>query len=481
VPLRVEAPVLSADEQRWLAEAQSWVKASRTGLEHMRLDLDLLKPGPASQEPPGAATEQDLLETARSAALISRVEPSLRAAVEQRQPPNASAQDMQRLLRIIWRYGGWAMLIQKAKQAGEPPEIAFWRNLLEQTRPLWTGLGRSPIKTDRPLIYRWTERLFGLRGVLELASAEVDLLTTAYADASLDSELTLLWWDRELAPAAWRQPNPLFAGTQAGPSSPPILMVSRLDAPTADLAKNLVDKALRAERDGLRGTVYLDARGLPSARPTDTYGHYDQSLRDAAELLKRSSDYRVVLDNSEKTFSLPGEAPDVALYIGWYRLRSYEDAFVFNHGSIGYHMASAEAISVHDQGERGWCKNALERGIAVTLGSVGEPYLDAFPEPAQFVRLLLAGKYSLAEIYYLTSRYVSWRMVLFGDPLYNPKRGKATTDPASPSSLPIAPSDQPFSDPVAQLAQLRRVQEEHRAKLIHMLREAERGTSKTSE
>jgi hypothetical protein len=95
--------------------------------------------------------------------------------------------------------------------------------------------------------------------------------------------------------------------------------------------------------------------------------------------------------------------------------------------------------------------------------------------------LLLTGKYSLAEIYYLTSRYVSWRMVLLGDPLYNPKRGKATTDPASPSSLPIAPSDQPFSDPVAQLAQLRRVQEEHRAKLIHMLREAERGTSKTSE
>lgn len=54
-------------------------------------------------------------------------------------------------------------------------------------------------------------------------------------------------------------------------------------------------------------------------------------------------------------------------------------------------MASAEAVTVHDRNERGWRKNALERGIAATLGSVGEPYLDAFPEPARFTALLLTG------------------------------------------------------------------------------------------
>jgi hypothetical protein len=144
-------------------------------------------------------------------------------------------------------------------------------------------------------------------------------------------------------------------------------------------------------------------------------------------------------------------------------------------------MASAEAVSVRDRSERGWCKNALERGITATLGSVGEPYLDAFPEPAEFVKLVLTGKYSLVESYYLTSRYVSWRMVLFGDPLYNPFRSRSMVLPPSSTSLPIAPSDRPLSDTGVQLTRLRRVQEERRAKLVDILLEAERRMKQTSE
>jgi uncharacterized protein (TIGR03790 family) len=37
VPLRIEAPVLSEDENRWLAEAQSLVKTSRARLEQFAL------------------------------------------------------------------------------------------------------------------------------------------------------------------------------------------------------------------------------------------------------------------------------------------------------------------------------------------------------------------------------------------------------------------------------------------------------------
>jgi len=140
-------------------------------------------------------------------------------------------------------------------------------------------------------------------------------------------------------------------------------------------------------------------------------------------------------------------------------------------------MASAEAITVHDHRERGWCKNALERGIAATLGSIGEPYLDAFPEPARFTTLLLTGKYSLAEVYYLTSRYVSWRMVLFGDPLYNPMQGRSqTTHP--PPSLPIPPSERPLGDPSAKLAQKHREQKDQMATLVKLLLDAEAARAK---
>ena len=161
-----------------------------------------------------------------------------------------------------------------------------------------------------------------------------------------------------------------------------------------------------------------------------------------------------------------GEAPDVALYIGWYRLRSYEDAFSFNPGAIGYHIASGEAVSLHDPDEPGWCKNALEHGITATLGSIGEPFLDSFPAPKDFIALLLTGRYTLVEAYYLTTRYVSWRMVLVGDPLYNPWRDKGYTT-AEVQPLLIPPSDLKFPDPV-------KVREQYRSQLQTALAQAER-------
>jgi len=488
VPLRIDAPILSKEEKAWLTEAQSWVKASRTRLGHIRSAFEQMTPGLPQSDDSTNIPAQEILEMARTVAFLPHVNQAWRAAVEhvQRLPPSESERALPELLQLTQQYGGWGILLQKGTGTARPdistdnPTMAAWRRLLEQTSPYWEGFGREPIRSQRQLIYRWTEQLFGLRGALELASAEVDLLTYTYADASLDSELSLLWWDRNLYPVAWRWANPLFQNSALNPDDLPVLMVSRLDGPTAELAKRLADQALQAEHSGLQGTVYFDARGLRTKDATDTYGVYDQSLRDAAEVVKQHSTYHVVLDDAETTLSQPGSAPDVALYIGWYKLRAYEDAFTFKPGAIGYHMASAEAITVHDRGERGWCKNALEHGIAATLGSVGEPYLDAFPEPARFTALLLTGKYSLAEVYYLTSRYVSWRMVLFGDPLYNPMRGRSRPTANSAMSLPVSPSERPLGDPPTRLAQKHRKQKDQMARLVELLLEAEASRAKSA-
>jgi uncharacterized protein (TIGR03790 family) len=483
VPLRVEAPDLSPDEREWLADARRRVNAGRIALEQLQQTLERIAPSSAEPEDRRFDAAQDLLETARTAVLLRRVDRAWQAAVQhaQRLPREESERVLRTVLSLGYHYGGWAVIAQKRPAGGERPlsdtrQMAAWRSLLEQTGPLWSAFARAPVRYQRPLIYRWAERLFGVRGVLDMASAEVDLLTMAYADASFDSELSLLWWDRDLYPVAWRLANPLFQDSAANQHDLPVLMVSRLDAPTAALAKGLVDKALQAERSGLKGTVYFDARGLPSKGSTDTYGLYDQSLRDAAEAVRRHSEYRVVLDDGPETLSTPGAAPDTALYIGWYKLRAYEDVFTFTPGAIGYHMASAEAMSVHDPTERGWCKNALERGITATLGSVGEPYLDAFPEPAQFTRLLLTGQYSLVEVYYLTSRYVSWRMVLFGDPLYNPMRGRSSATLLSSTAWPSSPSERPFGDPTTRSAEALRRQRDRIESLVAILTQAEQAT-----
>jgi hypothetical protein len=262
-----------------------------------------------------------------------------------------------------------------------------------------------------------------------------------------------------------------------------MLMVSRLDAPTPALAMQMVDRALAAEYSGLDGTVYIDTRGIHAPPTPLSIAAYDQNMRELAELFRRVTSYPVVLEETERTFQA-GAAPNVAVYVGWYRLRAYEDAFTFNPGALGYHIASGEAISVHDPHERGWCKNALERGITATLGPNSEPYLDAFPLPGEFFGLLLTGKYSLVEAYYLTTRYVSWRMILFGDPLYNPWRGKnlatvehITLQPAlgkTAVELPTGPAERPFPDPLQAMQQWQQRQHDLLAQVDALLHELAR-------
>src|SRR5262249_27057907 len=80
-------------------------------------------------------------------------------------------------------------------------------------------------------------------------------LSHADSHAALDSELTLLWWD-SYERGRW-QPNLLNFQVPESERQrkPPILMVSRLDGPTAAIAKRLVDQAVEVERKGLSGKV----------------------------------------------------------------------------------------------------------------------------------------------------------------------------------------------------------------------------------
>ncbi|UCD35326.1 MAG: TIGR03790 family protein [Nitrospiraceae bacterium] len=234
--------------------------------------------------------------------------------------------------------------------------------------------------------------------------------------AAVDSELALV-----LSPdyplAGWL-PNPGYLPArgkvaQAGR----VLMVSRLDGPTPELAQGLVRTAVKVEKQGLSGTFYLDARGLTGE---GSYGQFDEDIRRTARILSPGV-VPVVLDNRPALFG-PGEAPSAALYCGWYSLAQYRDAFQWAEGAVGYHVASAEATSLHDQKGKYWVKSMIERGVIATLGPVSEPYLQSFPPPSLFFPLLMTGKYALAEVFAMTSPVLSWRMILVGDPLYNPFR-----------------------------------------------------------
>ncbi len=239
--------------------------------------------------------------------------------------------------------------------------------------------------------------------------------------AAVDSELALSMLD-DYPLSGWIA-NPYFLpniGKDGLFSKNSVLLVSRLDAPSKEIVRRMIDDGLSVEKGRLKGVGYFDARGLAqnknSARIQGGYERYDFSLLRAAEMVEQKMP--VVVDNSSTLFPQKS-CPSAALYCGWYSYGRYIDSFGWKRGAIGYHIASAECASLHQRGVRYWCPQMLANGAAATVGPVYEPYVEGFPLPEIFFAMLIQGM-SLGEAYLVSLPFISWQMVLLGDPLYQP-------------------------------------------------------------
>jgi uncharacterized protein (TIGR03790 family) len=260
-----------------------------------------------------------------------------------------------------------------------------------------------------------------VKAELKSINDKLSILTGASGRSSFDSELALVL-EENYAISGWI-PNPYFIGFRDEKNlvnKDNVLMVSRLDGPSVATVKRIIQDSIKAEKNGLQGTAYFDARwAMPKKQKLSGYAFYDNSIHLAADRIRESNLLPVVVNNSKELFQ-PGEAPDAALYCGWYSLANYVDAFIWKPGAVGYHIASSECVTLKKRNSRVWCKMMLEKGIAATIGPVGEPYVEAFPIPEVFFGLLIDGNLSLAECYQISLPYLSWKMVLIGDPLYRP-------------------------------------------------------------
>jgi len=240
---------------------------------------------------------------------------------------------------------------------------------------------------------------------------EIGRVSGKETNASVDSELSMvLFQPYDLY--RW-QPN-MLRGDVLGLGFR-TLMVSRLDGPSYEIIKGLIDKALKVEETGLKGIAYIDSRGF---KQRDLYGYFDQSLRDLGAFIRSSTKMPIKAEQTGQLFA-PGSCPQTAVYCGWYSLKKYVDAFDFVDGAVGFHIASFEAQQLRDPNSSTWCAAMLADGITATLGAVNEPYLHAFPPPNIFFAELIKGG-CLVEAYYHTKPFNSWQFVLIGDPLYRP-------------------------------------------------------------
>ena len=361
--------------------------------------------------------------------------------------------ETQQFQQQILAAGGFSMFVnvlgQAANRAPADQQQAIQLQLA-QIQGRLTGLteARNTMEGMPPNVQRDASILgvlsatTGRLGQLGWIDSQLELIAKNETAASFDSELSLILWP-EYDLLRW-QPNFLHFRYDNSELRNVLrtIMVSRLDGPTVEIARGLVDKAIAAETAGVQGNIYLDPRGLatlesPAPAP-GSYEEYDIALIKAEKLLTQQTALPVHVNRDAALFQ-PGECPESVFYCGWYSLANYVDAFDWAPGAIGYHLASSEAATLHDVESNVWCKKMLEDGITATMGPVYEPYLSAFPHPDNFFPLLMTGKYSLVECYYRTQPLNSWMMVLIGDPLYNPCKNKPLLEPGSlPAGLAIS-------------------------------------------
>jgi uncharacterized protein (TIGR03790 family) len=237
--------------------------------------------------------------------------------------------------------------------------------------------------------------------------------------AAVDSELSVLPTLDPKVPLTGPLRNPCYGTTNASWFDPTngLLMVARLDGPSEDIARQLVDKAIDAETNGLWGRAYFDLRGLTGG----PYKMGDDWIAAAAEISRRYG-FETVVDKQPETFPEAFPMSQIALYAGWYDW-NVSGPFTrpnveFMPGAFAYHLQSFSAQSLRTT-NKSWCGPLLAAGATATMGCVDEPYLEGTPNVELFFARWLSG-FSFGEAAYDCQETLSWQTTVIGDPLYRP-------------------------------------------------------------
>lgn len=416
VPLRIAGKKATQAERDEVAAIKQQLEAVRKELPPIVAALERL----AAEIDPKFAVErgEELDELGRRAdAAMQVIGTGLRSIPQQQK----QIEILTRLGRIVLDFTGPTKLGEMFKGAlppelGSPGNDPNWRESANRLREQVESLSdRRFDPAAREQIREIMREGFGAFGLAHLLQAQIDYLETDGTAAAFDSELALLWWS--FYPRSKWQVNPLHYRAK-GVRTNPVLMTARLDAPREQLVREMILDSFKAERDGLEGKIVIDSRGI-KLKPGDGYGIYDQTLRNLRNILSDRTAMRVHFDDRPDTLG-PHTVTDVALYVGWYKLRHYVPSFGFNPGAVGFHVASLEMVSLRGERETGWVQGLLRSNVSATLGAVAEPYLHSFPPADEFFPLLLTGELPLAEVYWRTNPMTSWMINIIGDPLYTP-------------------------------------------------------------
>lgn len=291
------------------------------------------------------------------------------------------------------------------------------------------GTNGQPPRTERRVVesrIRYAVLCYGVPWRItpdrSLAEAEAEKMRPELRrnEAAVDTELACLPLSERPYLLSGPLPNPFYQTTNPAALHPTngVLLVSRLDGPTADVARGLVDKALQAEADGLWGRAYVDLRGRVDA----PMQHGEDLMRNTAELC-RFLGFETVADTNGGVFPASFPMSQIAFYAGWYSEHVAgpfaQPSVEFMPGAFAYHLHSFSGANLHSVTQH-WVGPFLAKGATITMGSVDEPYLGGTPDVAVFAARLTFQGFTFGEAAYAAQNVLSWQTTIVGDPLYRP-------------------------------------------------------------
>jgi uncharacterized protein (TIGR03790 family) len=238
--------------------------------------------------------------------------------------------------------------------------------------------------------------------------------------ASVDSELAWLPMVENKMRLTGPMNNWTYGATNAASLSPTngILLVTRLDGPSADIAMGLVKKSIEAEQNGLWGRAYFDARSI-------TDPHYkvgDDWILTGAELCRQLG-FDTIVDKNPETFPADFPMSQIAIYAGWYDGNAdgpfAQPTVEFMPGAFAYHLHSYSANTLRST-TLNWCGPLLAKGATCTMGCVDEPSIQFTPNIAVFLGRWTIEHFTFAEAAWASESALSWQTTVIGDPLYCP-------------------------------------------------------------
>ncbi|MCF7731147.1 MAG: TIGR03790 family protein [Akkermansiaceae bacterium] len=200
---------------------------------------------------------------------------------------------------------------------------------------------------------------------------------------------------------------------------PFVMLVARIDAASAKTCERMMRDTVETETAGLWGMAYVDLAN--KGDQGEGYKMGDDWL-EAVIAANLKAGIPTVVDRFSDT--LPKNYPmgDASLYYGWYDWHVsgplLNPAFKFRKGAVAMHLHSFSAQQLRDV-TKNWCAPLLEKGAAVTVGNVYEPYLHLTHNLGILHQRLLSGM-TWVEAAWAAMPVASWQGVVLGDPLYRP-------------------------------------------------------------